>query len=192
MRHLPSMLLGMILLRGADALGSASHNVALPIFASTAGSAGFMSQFMTAWAVGSLLAHPVVARWFRSRGGCGGERAFAVGTCLMSVSFVGAFTGLPAVPLVVMAFAAGFADGFTEISYVSRLQALPDERRDHVFGLSASVETAGLASGMLMAAVLLEALPPLAVVAAFHGVALTGAATFLVVLALRQKTQGRT
>lgn len=188
LRYLPSVLAGMILVRGADALGSASHNVALPIFASTAGSVGFMSQFMTAWAVGSLLAHPLVGRLARSRGL--GERAFAAGTCLMSVSFVAAFTGLPAALLVAVAFTAGLADGFTEISYVTRLQALPDERRDHVFGLSASVETAGLAGGMLVAAVLLEALPPLAVVAVFHGVAFTGAAIFLLVLALRRQRRG--
>lgn len=188
LRSLPFVLVGMILVRGADALGSASHNVALPIFASAVGSAGFMSQFMTAWAVGTLLAHPVVSRCLASR--ALGERAFAVGTCLMSVSFVVAFTGLPAVLLVAVAFVAGFADGFTEISYVTRLQALPDARRDQVFGLSASVETAGLASGMLVAAVLLEALPPLAVVGLFHGVAFTGAAIFLLVLALRRQHRG--
>ncbi len=57
-----------------------------------------------------------------------GERAFVAGTCLMSLSFVGAFAGLPTPVLIVAAAAAGFADGCTEIVYTSRLQAVGSSR----------------------------------------------------------------
>ncbi|MGI5506254.1 MFS transporter [Lentzea sp. CA-135723] len=168
----PQVVLGMLVVRGADALGSASHNVALPVFAS---SAVFMSVFWTAWAVGTFSAHRLLRRW----AGRVGARAFAASTCLMSVAFVAAFSGVPVVGLVVVTFVAGVADGLTEISYVSRIQALPEEVRGRVFGVSASVEAGGFAAGMLVSAGLLEVLPPLVVVSLLHGVAFATAATFL-------------
>lgn len=180
---LAPLLLGMLLLRGADALGSSSHNVALPVVAelSDPGSpAVFMTQFWAAWAVGSLLPHQLVKRWERWRQALEDERAFAVGTCLMSVSFVLAFTGLPGPALVAVALAAGLADGFTDIAYTSRLQTEPDARRSRLFGLSAVAETSGFAVGTVVSAWALETAPPLHVVAGFHGIALCGAVAFLV------------
>ncbi|MFC7466477.1 hypothetical protein ACFQVA_00525 [Actinomadura keratinilytica] len=53
-----------------------------------------------------------------------------------------AFTGLPAAGLVAVAACAGFADGWTEIVYTSRLQAAPDRQRSRLFGMSATAETA--------------------------------------------------
>ncbi|MGC0210514.1 MFS transporter [Streptomyces levis] len=182
-RHLVGLagpLLGLIALRGLDALASASHNVALPLAASAAEPsepALFMTRFWSAWAVGTLLAHQVLKR--RTHGTTWGERAFAAGTCAMSLCFVAAFTGPPAPALIAAALAAGFADGWTEIVYTSRLQAAPDRQRDRLFGLSATAEQSGFALGTITAAAALETLPALAVVGVFHGAAVCGAVALL-------------
>ncbi|WP_199807086.1 MFS transporter [Streptomyces sp. NRRL S-455] len=173
-------LLGMIALRGLDALASASHNVALPLAAHEAQPsepAVFMTWFWSAWAVGTMLAHQVLKR--RSHGASWSERAFAVGTCAMSLCFMAAFTGPPAPALMAAALAAGIADGWTEIVYTSRLQAAPDRQRGRLFGLSATAEQSGFALGTMAAAAALESLPALAVVGTFHGAALCGALILL-------------
>ncbi|MGP3986114.1 MFS transporter [Streptomyces sp. 3N207] len=179
----PALLLGMVLLRGVDALASSSHNVALPMVAeveSPGDPAMFMTQFWASWAVGTFLAHQLLKRrhasWSEGRWGA---YAFAVGTCVMSLSFVLAFTGPAPLVLVAVAGLAGLADGFTEIVYTSRLQAAPDRERSRLFGLSAAAETSGFALGMVAAAAALETWPALAVVGLFHGVALCGALAFL-------------
>ncbi|WP_308402717.1 MFS transporter [Streptomyces sp. AC550_RSS872] len=177
---LPGLLLGMIMLRGVDALASSSHNVALPVVAHAAAPADpalFMTRFWVAWAVGTIAAHLVLkrAQW----GSAWPERAFAIGTLTMSGSFVAAFTGLPAAGLMVAAACAGFADGWTEIVYTSRLQASPDRQRSRLFGMSATAETAGFALGTVLAAAALEALPALSVVGMFHGAAVCGALLLL-------------
>lgn len=184
-RLLPSAVVGMLVVRGADALGSASHNVALPIHAPTP---AFVSTFWTAWAVGTFSAHHVASRWAKRGGGSTGERAFAAGTCVMALAFVTAFTGLPPLGLVLVTFVAGLADGLTEIGYVSRLQALPDHLRARAFGLSASVEAGGFAVGMLVAAVALEVFAPLTVVGLFHGTALVTAGAFLLMSQTLRRT----
>ncbi|MGW4900694.1 MFS transporter [Streptomyces albidoflavus] len=181
---LPGLLLGMILLRGVDALASSSHNVALPVVAHAAepsAPALFMTRFWVAWAVGTIAAHLVLKR--AGKGRAWGERAFAWGTLAMSVCFVAAFTGLPAAGLVAVAACAGFADGWTEIVYTSRLQAAPDRQRSRLFGMSATAETAGFAVGTVLAAAALEALPALSVVGVFHGTAVL-AALFLLAFAV--------
>lgn len=176
---LPALMVGMLLLRGGDALASSSHNVALPVVAHATAPdqpALFMARFWAAWAVGTILAQLALRR----RGeGAWGVRAFAVGTCAMSLSFTVAFLGLPTAALIVAAMSAGFADGWTEIVYVSRLQAAPDRQRGRLFGLSATAEQSGFALGTVAAAGALEALPALTVVAAFHGVAACGALALL-------------
>ncbi len=177
----------MVAVRGADAFGSASHNMAIPLYANqldAADPAVVMSQFWASWAVGTLLAHQVVRRLAL------GERAFALGTCLMAVSFVLAFA-VPAGPaLIAVALLAGLADGFTEIVYTSRLQEAPDEQRGRLFGMSATAETAGFAVGMVTSSAVLEVAPALTVVAVFHGVAVLAATGLLAVTFTRHR--GRT
>ncbi|MGW0862775.1 MFS transporter [Streptomyces sp. NPDC002611] len=185
-------LLALIALRGLDALASASHNVALPLAAHAAEPsepAVFMARFWAAWAVGTLIAHQVLKR--RSHGTSWGERAFAVGTCAMSLCFVAAFTGPPAPALIAAAVAAGFADGWTEIVYTSRLQAAPDRQRARLFGLSATAEQSGFALGTIAAAAALEALPALAVVGVFHGAAACGALMLMFTVRRRDARRDR-
>nr|WP_318721126.1 MFS transporter [Streptomyces albicerus] len=186
MAGVPALLFGMVLLRGVDALASSSHNVALPVVAHSttpSGPAVFMTQFWVAWATGTLLAHQVLKR--RRDAAAWGERAFAVGTCLMSLAFVVAFAGLPIPALMVAAASAGFADGCTEIIYTSRLQAAPDRQRSRLFGWSATAEQFGFALGTVAAAAALEVLPALAVVAAFHSAAACAALVLLLAIATR-------
>ncbi|WP_410600838.1 MFS transporter [Amycolatopsis sp. lyj-90] len=168
---LPLAVLALVLIRGSDAFGSASHNVALPIHAGTewpGAPYAFMSWFWTAWAIGSIAVQWVVRRMDRGGGVRLDERVFAAGTVLMSVAFVVAFTGLPVPLLVAVLFVAGLADGLTEVAYLSRLQAAPEAERARLFGLSATAETAGFAAGMATCGLVLEVASPPVVVAAYH------------------------
>ncbi|AUI64342.1 MFS transporter [Amycolatopsis sp. BJA-103] len=168
---LPLAVLALVLIRGSDAFGSASHNVALPIHAGTewpGAPYAFMSWFWTAWAIGSIAVQWVVRRMDRGGGVRLDERVFAAGTVLMSVAFVVAFTGLPVPVLVAVLFVAGLADGLTEVAYLSRLQAAPEAERARLFGLSATAETAGFAAGMATCGLVLEVASPPVVVAAYH------------------------
>lgn len=169
------VLMAMVAIRAVDGLGSSSHNVALPIYSSGLDPdhpATFISQFWATWAIGNIVAQQVIGRVTKKSGRTPGERAFALGACVMSAGFILVFSGLPTVPAVMAALVAGAADGFTEIVYVSRLQTAPDEQRGRLFGLTASVENFGFGLGMLVSGALLEAFSPLQVVGAFHGLAI--------------------
>ncbi|MEU3755590.1 MFS transporter [Streptomyces olivoreticuli] len=188
------LLAVMIAVRAVDGLGSSSHNVALPIYSDSldpAHPATFVSQFWATWALGNIVAQQLCGRLMNKSGRTPGERAFAVGSCVMSAAFILVFTGLPTVPAVAAALVAGMADGFTEIVYVSRLQAAPDEQRGRLFGLSASAENTGFGLGMIVSAALLDHFAPLPVVAFFHGLAIVLCAALLVVLLRRGGTYAR-
>ncbi|MER5939413.1 MFS transporter [Streptomyces sp. NPDC001928] len=182
------VLMAMIAIRAVDGLGSSSHNVALPIYSSGLDPdhpATFISQFWATWAIGNIVAQQVIGRVTKKSGRTPGERAFALGACVMSAGFIVVFCGLPTVPAVIAALIAGAADGFTEIVYVSRLQTAPDEQRGRLFGLSASAENTGFGLGMLVSGALLERFSPLQVVAAFHGLAIALCVALLLVLVRR-------
>ncbi|MEU4569114.1 MFS transporter [Micromonospora sp. NPDC023956] len=171
----PAVLV-IVVVRAADALGSASHNVGLPIYATQTrpeDPAAFVGNFFAVWAVGLLTAHQLVKRLNQRGPGLDDPRrselAFVVGTCVMSAAFVVAFMDLPGYWVFAVALVAGAADGFTEISYTTRLQAEPDPQRGHFFGATAMAENGGLGVGMLLAAGLLELWRPLPVAAAMHG-----------------------
>ncbi|MFI2613906.1 MFS transporter [Streptomyces sp. NPDC018584] len=176
----------MIAIRAADGLGSSSHNVALPVYSSAldpAHPATFVSQFWATWAIGNIVMQQVCGRWAGRGGRQGsGERAFAIGACVMSAAFIVVFAGLPTGVAVAAALVAGMADGLTEIAYVSRLQAAPDEQRGRLFGLSASVENTGFGLGMLVSGALLDHFRPLQVVGLLHGLAIVLCLGMFVVL----------
>lgn len=179
-------VLAMVVVRGVDALSSSSHNIALPVFAASADPARpatVMALFWSAWALGIVLAHLVLTRWRRIEPGA---RAFAIGTCVMSVSFALAFVDTTLVLVCASALVAGLAEGFAEITYTARLQAEPDHLRGRLFGLSATAETSGFALGMVASAAALEVAAPAVVVAAFHGLAVAAALAFLVFAVARR------
>jgi len=173
----------MIALRGVDALGSSSHNAALPVYSAAlddAHPALFVSAFWCVWAVGNIVAQQVIQRYGRRTGRSVGAAGFGYGTCVMSAAFILAFAGFPTAATAVIALVAGAADGLTEVSYTSHLQTLPAGPRAHAFGLSATVENLGFGAGMIAVAAALEHVSPLAVVGWSHGAALVFAVVFLV------------
>lgn len=181
------VMAAMLAIRGADALGSSSHNVALPIYSSELDPthpATFISQFWATWAIGHIIALQLCSRYGKT-GRTFGEKAFAAGSALMSVGFILVFVGLPTVPAVIAALIAGMADGFTEIAYVSKLQEAPDEQRGRLFGLAAAVENGGFGLGMLVSSALLEVYAPIVVVGLFHGLTFLLCIGFLVALVRR-------
>ncbi|MEV8322275.1 MFS transporter [Kitasatospora sp. NPDC056731] len=180
----------MAAIRLLDAFGSAAHNISLPVFAnqhSPGNPAALLGMFWATWAVGNLGAQQLVSRLLLRRGIEPGERAFALGTCLMSGCFILVFTGLPTPLFLLAAIGAGLGDGFTEISYTTRIQALADERRGQAFGLLASAENVGMGTGMLLSGSLLALLSPLTVVGVSHAVPIVLALGFLVVVARSRK-----
>ncbi|WP_447037089.1 MFS transporter [Streptomyces sp. DSM 118878] len=186
----------MIVVRAADGLGSSSHNVALPVYSSSldpSHPATFVSQFWATWAIGNIVMQQVVGRWAGRGGRQGpGERAFAIGACVMSVAFIVVFAGLPTGVAVAAALVAGMADGLTEIAYVTRLQTAPDEQRGRLFGLSASVENTGFGLGMLVSGALLDRYSPLTVVGLLHGLAIVLCAGMFVVLVRQARRESKT
>lgn len=189
----PSVL-AIVVIRCVDAFGSASHQVGIPIYATQlqpGNPAGFVGNFWAAWAVGLFAAHQLVARIYRS-GPRHDERAFVIGTAVMSAAFIAVFSGLGQPWVLFVALVAGLADGFTEITYTTRVQAEPAHARGLFFGLTAMAENAGLGIGLLVAAVLLELWTPLAVAALMHGVVVVLAAGYLGRTSRRSGDRART
>ncbi|HEX8092525.1 MFS transporter [Jatrophihabitans sp.] len=177
----PSVL-AIVVVRSVDAFGSASHQVGIPIYATQlqpGNPAGFVGNFWAAWAVGLLAAHQLVSRIYKS-GPRHDERAFVIGTAVMSMAFIAAFSGLTQPWVLLVALVAGLADGFTEITYTTRVQAEPDPARGMFFGRTAMAENAGLGIGLLFAAGLLEVWTPLAVAALLHGVVIVLALGYVI------------
>lgn len=183
------LLLGLVLVRAGDAIGSASHIVGLPIHAADVvpdDPASFLSQFWTGWALGMVLAQQVIMRAVTRMGRAPGERAFAVGTMAMSLFFVVSFTGVTSWTLFAVALLAGLADGYSETVYLSRLQTVDEGRRTAVFGAVAMIEQSSLGVGMLISAMLLSVLPPQAVVTILHGFGVLSGLALLIYVAVRR------
>ncbi|WTU53296.1 MFS transporter [Streptomyces sp. NBC_00057] len=184
LRYAAAPALGlMVVLRGADAFGSSSHNAALPVYSAgldASHPAVFVSAFWCLWALGNVVAQQLIQRYIRRTGRAVGAPEFGYGTCLMSGAFILAFAGFPSAATAVIALVAGAADGLTEVSYTSHLQTLPADLRGHAFGLSATVENLGFGVGMILVATALDSHSPLTVVACSHGVTIVIAVVFLI------------
>ncbi|MFI1487615.1 MFS transporter [Streptomyces sp. NPDC020747] len=172
----------MVALRGIDALGSSSHNAALPVYSTELDAdnpAVFVSVFWCVWALGNVLVQQVLQRYTKRTGRSVGALGFGLGTIAMSGTFILAFAGLPWAATVVVALLAGAADGLTEVSYTSHLQTLPNPLRTHAFGLSATVENLGFGVGMIVVAAALDVFTPLSVVGVAHGAAIVLALVYV-------------
>ncbi|MFE9763635.1 MFS transporter [Streptomyces sp. NPDC005808] len=179
----------MVLLRGVDALGSSSHNAALPVYSTEVDAdnpAVFVSVFWCVWALGNILVQQVLQRYTGRTGRSVGALGFGLGTIAMSGAFILAFAGLPWATTIAIALLAGAADGLTEVSYTSHLQSLPGSVRTHAFGTSATVENLGFGVGMIAVAAALDSFTALSVVGVAHGVAIAVALVF-VFRVLRQR-----
>ncbi|MFI9382045.1 MFS transporter [Kutzneria sp. NPDC052558] len=174
-----------IVLRGADGFGSSSHQVGMPIYSTLvdpAAPAVFAGQFWAVWAVGCI-----VAQWWLSRAArpFSGTAPIAVGSIVMSSAFILVFAHFPLIPTLLFALVAGIADGFTEFTYLSRLQEAPDAGREEVFGVAVAAETLGLGGGMLVCSVILQWLSPFQAALLLHGTAIVVSLTVLLLLRRR-------
>jgi MFS family permease len=188
------VLLVMIGIRAVDGFGSASHNVGLPVYSTAlnpAHPAEFVSRFWTVWAIGNILMQRGLVRFLKKTGRSIGENAFSVGTIAMSAAFIAAFTGPPLVIAILVALCAGFADGFTENAYASRLQSVPDDDRGYVFGFSSMAENLGFGSGMVISALLLDHYSPLWTVGVSHGIAIGCGVAFLSYVLVSRRLRSR-
>jgi MFS family permease len=109
----------------------------------------------------------------------------------MSAAFIVAFADIPQPWVLLLALTAGLADGFTEITYTTRVQAEPDPARGHFFGMTAMAENAGFGIGMLVAGGLLELWRPVGVAALMHGLVVVLAFAYLVVVIARHRSADR-
>jgi MFS family permease len=185
-------VLAIVAIRAVDAFGSASHQVGIPIYATMlqpGSPANFVGNFWAAWAVGLFTAHHLMTRLYHS-GRRRDEWAFAVGTAVMSGAFIVAFAGVTQPWVLAVAMVAGLADGFTEITYTTRIQAEPDPARGYFFGLTAMAENASLGVGMFVAAGLLEVWHPFGVAGAMHGLVIVLTLGYLVFVVVRRSRAG--
>lgn len=142
---------GLVVVRGLDAFGSASHHVGLPILGDLrdpGNPASVTGALWTAWAAGTLAGslglRPVLAGLI--------DRApqvvFYVATSVMSAGFIGIFWLDPWPAMLAAAAAAGLGDAFSEITFKQAVQHLPDARRGSVFGLAQVVVNGGFVAGL--------------------------------------------
>jgi MFS family permease len=179
----------ILAIRLADTLGSAGHNVALPVFGRQLlpdnPSLAF-GAIVSAWALGKVAGGKGAAA-LDARGAAEDvlDSAFGAATVLMSAAFVALFYLNAYAPVLACAAVAGAADGLSEVFCVGRLQRLPDEARGGVFGALGAVQSLGLALGMLCCSPLFDRMRTASVVALLHSVPLALAAAFTISRAKR-------
>jgi Major Facilitator Superfamily len=168
----------LVVVRGLDAFGSASHHVGLPLLGGVrvpANPAGFVGAVWMAWAaglmLGSLGVRPLLARVIAR----GPVPVFGLATAAMSAGFVGIFW-LGAWPLLLTsAVAAGVGDALSEVTFKQSLQSLPDDLRGGAFGTAQIVLNAGFTIGVLVVGAAATPARMAGIVALMHGVALLAA-----------------
>lgn len=173
----------MLAVTMADTLGSAAHNVGLPIISKllTAESASTTLGLMLAvWACGKLIGARIASR-LKGSDNVNLERRFFFGVLLMSCGFILMFQQQSLYGLLLFSLPAGLGDGFSEVGLMSRLQREPDSLRLPIFSLLTLLQMTGFGVGMLIAAPFYSWWTPGAVVMLFHGIPLT---TLLVVKGL--------
>jgi MFS family permease len=178
----------MLAVTMADTLGSAAHNVGLPIISKllTPESASTTLGLMLAvWAFGKFIGARIASR-LKGSDNAHLERRFFLGVLLMSCGFILMFQQQTLYGLLLFSLPAGLGDGFSEVGLMSRLQREPDSLRLPIFSLLTLLQMTGFGVGMLIAAPFYSWWTPGAVVLLFHGIPLT---TLLVVkgLAIRDE-----
>jgi MFS family permease len=164
----------------ADTLGSAAHNVGLPIISKllTPESASTtLGMMLAVWASGKFIGARIASR-LKGTDNVHLERRFFFGVLLMSCGFILMFQQQTLYGLLLFSLPAGLGDGFSEVGLMSRLQREPDNLRLPIFSFLTLLQMTGFGVGMLIAAPFYSWWTPGAVVLLFHGIPLT---TLLVV-----------
>nr|WP_286179807.1 MULTISPECIES: MFS transporter [unclassified Erwinia] len=169
------VLTAMLAVAMADTLGSAAHNVGLPIISKllTPESASTTLGLMLAvWAIGKFIGARIASR-LKGTDNVHLERRFFFGVLLMSCGFILMFQQQTLYGLLLFSLPAGLGDGFSEVGLMSRLQREPDNLRLPIFSFLTLLQMTGFGIGMLIAAPFYSWWTPGAVVLLFHGIPLT-------------------
>ncbi|CRL49011.1 Major Facilitator Superfamily protein [Pseudomonas sp. URMO17WK12:I11] len=181
--HSAPVVAAMLAVTMADTLGSAAHNVGLPIVSKllTPESASTtLGLALAVWACGKLIGARIASR-LKGSDNINLERRFFFGVLLMSCGFILMFQQQTLFGLLLFSLPAGLGDGFSEVGLMSRLQREPDALRLPIFSFLTLLQMTGFGVGMLIAAPFYSWWTPGAVVLLFHGIPLT---TLLVVKGL--------
>ncbi|WP_367374054.1 MFS transporter [Pseudomonas lini] len=173
--HTAPVLTAMLAVAMADTLGSAAHNVGLPIISKllTPESASTTLGLMLAvWAIGKFIGARVASR-LKGTDNAHLERRFFFGVLLMSCGFILMFQQQTLYGLLLFSLPAGLGDGISEVGLMSRLQREPDNLRLPIFSFLTLLQMTGFGIGMLIAAPFYSWWTPGAVVLLFHGIPLT-------------------
>lgn len=169
---------GLLVVRGLDAFGSASHHVGLPVLGGTlnpANPAYVAGALWSAWAVGTLAGsfglRPVLSGLVERLPAL----VFYLATMVMSAGFIGIFWLGAWSAMLVAAGLAGVGDALSEITFKQAVQRLPDERRGSVFGLAQVVINAGFTAGLLVTSVAVAPGQVAGWVLLLHGIPLVAA-----------------
>ncbi|MGE5827320.1 MAG: hypothetical protein ACM30G_03025 [Micromonosporaceae bacterium] len=176
-------LAALVVVRGMDAFGSASHHVGLPLLGGLrvpANPAQFVGAVWMAWAaglmLGSLGVRPLLARVIAR----GPVPVFGLATAVMSAGFIGIFW-LGAWPLLLAsALVAGVGDALSEVTFKQSLQSLPDDLRGGAFGTAQIVLNVGFTVGVLIVGAAATPSRAGGIVTLMHGVALLAAVALAV------------
>lgn len=182
----------MTIIRLGDALGSASHNVGLPVFAKIldpARPAFYLGVLYSTWAMGKLTAavlssHGTLGEKVKTAGSA--EWIFGTATIAMSGAFIALFQVTSLEWLLALSLVAGAADGISEMAFVSRLQTVPDALRGRIFGVASTALTVGFGVGMVACSPFFDHYAPGSVVLVFHGAPLIMALLFSVWISSRR------
>jgi len=168
----------LVVVRGLDAFGSASHHVGLPLLGGErdpANPASLVGAVWMAWSAGLLLGslgvRPLLATAIENRS----VPVFGVATAVMSAGFIGIFWLGSWPAMMASAAIAGIGDAISEVTFKQSLQSLPDDARGGAFGSAQIVLNVGFTVGVLSVGA--SAVPEriAAIVTAMHGVAFVAA-----------------
>jgi MFS family permease len=176
---LASGLATMVLVRGLDAFGSASHHVGLPLLGAVldpANPASVVGAVWMAWAAGTLVGSFVLRPLLAGVIDRAPVSTFGLATAVMSAGFIGIFWVGSWVGMLAAAAIAGLGDALSEITFRQALQALPDANRGGAFGTAQIVVNVGFAVGLLSVGAIATTGRIGILVIVMHGVAMFAAA----------------
>lgn len=169
---------GLVVVRGLDAFGSASHHVGLPVLGGEldpANPASVTGGLWTAWAAGTLVGSFGLRPLLAGPVGRTPQRVFYLATAVMSAGFIAIFWLEAWAAMLAVAAVAGLGDALSEITFKQAVQHLPDEQRGSVFGLTQVVVNAGFVTGLLVTTVVASPDRVAGYVLVLHGIPMAAA-----------------
>lgn len=166
------VLAAMLLVTMADTLGSAAHNVGLPILSKLVtpkSAAVTMGSIFAFWALGKLSGSRLATLVLKKSTTSYLEKVYFWGVIIMSLGFILTFQQTALTGLLLFALAAGVGDGLSEVALATRVQQENEDIRLPVFSLLSFLQMTGFGIGMLIVSPFYEFLQPHTVIIIFHG-----------------------